>query len=82
MAWSTVADTYGSGASVALAPGTYTDQFRVTFQAGLLPASQTVTVQRSETTVRDWQLYRLSVGQPSIVSLQPECRRVELATQN
>ncbi|HEV7401962.1 MAG TPA: IPT/TIG domain-containing protein, partial [Chthoniobacteraceae bacterium] len=61
--------TYGDGANVSLLPGTY----NVTFAAATgwsTPPSQTVTVNRSQTTVATGA-YTPPLGQPSISSVSP-----------
>lgn len=67
--WQVNGNTYGSGASVALAPGTYTVNFG-SIPGWAAPASQTATVQRSQTTIATGN-YAPPAGQPSIVSIQP-----------
>ncbi len=59
----------GSGASVALAPGNYTITFDP-IPGWTAPANQTVTVQRSQTTIASGN-YTPPAGLPSIVSIQP-----------
>lgn len=60
----------GSGATVQLAPGS---GYTITFDSvpgWAAPSSQTVTIQRAQTTVISGS-YTPSAGQPSIVSVQP-----------
>jgi hypothetical protein len=67
--WHANGGTYGNGASASLPPGNYTVTFD-TVAGWSAPASQNVTVQRSQTTVvRGY--YIPPAGQPVISAIQP-----------
>jgi uncharacterized repeat protein (TIGR02543 family) len=77
--WHANGGTYVNGASASLPPGSYVVTFD-TVSGWSAPASQSVTVQRAQTTVTAGN-YTPSVGQPSIVSIRPSVGALAGGTQ-
>jgi hypothetical protein len=67
--WHANGGTYGNGASASLPAGNYAVTFD-TVPGWTAPPSQPVTIQRAQTAVLSGN-YTPQVGQPSIVSIQP-----------